>query len=145
MARRQGYIVIEISSNAWYSALCAAGIKSVFDVLANVNSKGHILREPTAEEEATLDRVWQWLELVELTNGKAKPELKLYEQTMQGESVCKGYYANGVVHIHNEDNLNCQTYLEELAHHVTGSGDYSRDFQDYAFRLSVKLAQLMGG
>jgi hypothetical protein len=134
-----------VNNQAWYTALSQVGIKSTFDVVANVNKKGDILREPTPEEQATLDGVWDWLLLVGLTEGRQKPPLKLYEKTMQAESQTKGYYSDGVVHIHNEDHLNRQTYLEEVVHHVTGASDYSRDFQDFAFRLCVKLADFMGG
>lgn len=37
---------------------------------------------------------------------------------------------------------NEQIALEELAHYITGSSDYTRDFQDFAFRLASRLAKL---
>jgi hypothetical protein len=33
-----------------------------------------------------------------------------------------------------------QTVLEELAHHLTQSQDFTRDLQDWAFELAVRLA-----
>jgi hypothetical protein len=33
-----------------------------------------------------------------------------------------------------------QTVLEELAHYLTGSKDETRDLQDWAFKLAVKMA-----
>ena len=33
-----------------------------------------------------------------------------------------------------------QTVLEEAAHYLTGSSDCTRDLQDWAFKLAVRLA-----
>ena len=64
---------------------------------------------------------------------------------MNGSAVVRGFLRDGVVYI-NEDLAKGasvelrQTVLEELAHYLTGSKDETRDLQDWAFKLAVRLA-----
>jgi hypothetical protein len=144
MAVEKGFNVVCIPESNWYAAIQRAGIKTIFDVLDNVNDNGDVLRDPTFVDQEVLDRVWTWLELVDLTNGKEKPTLKLYERILEGGTQKHGYYKDGVVHIHIEDRANPITMLEEVVHHVTGAHDCTRDFQDFAFRLAAKIAESAG-
>jgi len=57
----------------------------------------------------------------------------------------QGFLRDGVIYI-NEDLAQGtsvelrQTVLEEVAHYLTGSKDETRDLQDWAFKLAVRLA-----
>jgi hypothetical protein len=59
-----------------------------------------------------------------------------------------GFLRDGIVFI-NEDLAHGasvelrQTVLEELSHYLTGSKDCTRDLQDWAFKLAVRLAMAM--
>ncbi len=66
-----------------------------------------------------------------------------------------GFYRDGLVFINSDlagsasltnereglSNRLLKVALEEVSHHVTGSTDTSRDFQDYLLDLAVKLAR----
>jgi hypothetical protein len=62
---------------------------------------------------------------------------------MQAEYLIKGYVEKEEIYISTEDESNPQTMLEEIAHYVTGATDQSRDFQDYAFRMTTELCKLV--
>jgi len=144
MAQRKGHKVICIHNVAWYNAMVRAGIKSIIDCLDNVNENGHVIKDPSYLELEVMKQVWDWMDACDCLNGKtALPDLKLFEAPMEAESSKMGYYRNNTIYIHLESKQNHQTYLEELAHYVTGPGDYSRDFQDYAFRIATKLGLLL--
>jgi hypothetical protein len=144
-AAKQGHSVVIISDANWYKALFQAGIPTVLNVLDDVNSKGHVFKETTPEIQAVYDSTWEWIELVEMTEGKPKPPVKLYDAPMKAESETCGYYLDGTVYLKEDHSTDSQTMLEEFAHYVTGSTDLSRDFQDYAFKLATKMAQFAGG
>jgi hypothetical protein len=78
-------------------------------------------------------------------DGKAKPPIRCFRKVMDGGTVVQGFLRDGVVYV-NEDlaagtsvELR-QTILEEVAHYLTKSADCSRDLQDWAFKLAVRVA-----
>jgi hypothetical protein len=144
-AKKQGHQVVVIRDIGWYKALFQAGIKTVLQVLDDVNDKGHTFKDPTPDSQKVYDEVWEWIELVEMTEGKEKPPLKLYDEVMKAESETCGYYLEGTVYLKEDHATDRQTILEEFAHYVTGSTDMSRDFQDYAFKFGTKIAMFAGG
>jgi hypothetical protein len=138
-AERKGYQVVAVPNVGWYNALVHAGIPTLFSVLDNVNSKGHTYREAAHEQRNAYDTIWAQIEAVDMTNGKEKPPVKVFEQVMQGGEELFGYYSDGVVYLREDCVGHHQTILEEFAHYITGSTDMSRDFQDWAFRFAVKM------
>ena len=147
MAEAKGFEVKTIQSNGWYHALKSAGVPTVFDVVDDVNDKGHQIMDPTTTMICNRDRVWAWLEDVQLTKGKVKPEVKSYKVIMDGGKIRAGYYdpETKCILIHVDYAEQLSTYLEELAHYITGSTDMSRDLQNYAFQGWSDTAVLAGG
>jgi len=142
MARAKGYVPIPIANGSWRDALRATDIPSTFSVLDNVNDKGHQLSDPTPEAIKARDEVWEWLQLLGLTQNKDCPPMVLYTDIMKGGTETCGYYKDGKIFLALEHATNKQTILEELAHYITGAMDCTRDFQDFAFRVAAKMMEV---
>lgn len=99
--------------------------------------------EVTPEAEVAVAEVWDWCETFGMTHGKPKPKIGCYKQLMDGEGERLGFYKPGsdTVHIREDvaGKLAKKTALEEVAHYITGSGDYSRDIQQFAFDMVVEI------
>lgn len=132
-------------NNGWFSTMVEAGIPDV-DKLANpVEKDGGTLIDPSTDLTVQFHKVWEWLKSKELTRNKKKPKLQAFMKPMDGGFVIGGYYENGVVYVNEYGTGNrFKTIIEEIAHHVTGSSDGTRDFQDYAFLVtSMALQELV--
>lgn len=115
-------------------------VKMANEVISTVEAKGNKIVKATQRTLDAVDRVWGWIEKLELTNGHSKPKVFNFSSVMEAESITMGYSdpINDSIYINLENPDNEQTILEELAHIITnGSTDLSRDFQDYAFRIAV--------
>jgi len=141
MAREKGHRVVSLHDANWYKAIVRY-IPDAISVLDNVNKKGHVYEDLTTEAQATLDQVWADLESVQLTNGKEKPQCRLYEDIMKpdGSETLGHYHMDGIIYVRQDYATHYQTFLEEVVHHVTGAYDCSRSFQDFALKLATKMA-----
>jgi hypothetical protein len=143
LARQQGNNVIVVHHANWYNAIRNVKIRTVIDVLENVNGKGDIIKPPTATDQAVLDQIWDWFTLLDMTRNKEKPELLMYERVQTDDIQTHGYVHDDKVHILEEQRATHQVYVEEVAHYVTGSLDCTRAFQEFAFKLATKMGLLM--
>jgi hypothetical protein len=114
-------------------------------VLSADELEGREALDPTPDAVAALDWVWSKIVLAGMDDGKAKPPIRCFRKVMDGGVVTQGFLRDGTVFI-NEDLAHGasvelrQTVLEEVAHYLTGSKDCTRDLQDWAFKLAVRLA-----
>lgn len=142
IVQRKGYLPIIVPTQ-WHKALQKAGVKTSFDCLSSIEKNGATPIE-TGESfddcQQTANRVWRWLESLQLTHGKKMPTVRVYEKAMDAGSLKMGYYdaETGEVCINSQAAKSEQTMLEEFAHYITGSTDNSRDFQDFAFLVATK-------
>lgn len=145
-AIRKGYQVITLP-DGWYEAALKAELPTSLSVCENIDDKGNELLDPSPEVLATLDRVWDWVTLVGLTNGKDKPKIRRFKTIMKAESELMGYYnsTDKTIYIGVDYTTNTKVMLEEVAHYITGATDNSRDFQDWSFNFACEIAQLSGG
>lgn len=125
----------------WEYLLSSAGVVNAEKLLSTVEKGGAIECEATPTAVETFKRVWGWIESVRLTQDKAFPEVKCFTCPMSGGEERFGAYRDGVVYLNVDYDTHEQTAMEELAHYITGAGDETRDFQDYAFRLATRLAK----
>ena len=131
------------------------GVNTPGKVLSVDEMVGREITEASPDAQAAADLVWDWLEAVGLTNGKAKPPVRCFTSILDGGTMLNGYYRDGTVFINSDlaggssafagpqalpDRL-VKVALEEVAHYVTGATDNSRDFQDFLLDLAVKLAR----
>ena len=149
---RKGYIPVVAPENL-VSAASVYGVQTPASVLSVDERLGREITDPTPDAEAAVDYVWSWLEETGLTNGKEKPPVKVFTSILDGGTMLNGFYRDGTVFLHEDLGgtasivAGCQALsdrivhvaLEEVAHHVTGATDNSRDFQNFLLDLAVKL------
>lgn len=83
------------------------------------------------------NRIWKKLEKAGLTAGKQKPILRQFVKPMENGGCLNGYYDPETQAVYIErDSVSANVILEEIAHYITGAGDCTRDFQDFAFKVS---------
>lgn len=73
---------------------------------------------------------------------KTFPKVMSFKPQMNAASQVYGRYHNNIVYLHSdlEGKLLFKTALEEVVHHITGSTDMSRDFQEYLFTIITEFA-----
>lgn len=140
----KGFVPCAINSASWYEALKECGVPTQNQVLSDTESEGKVISDASPDMLASLDKVWDVLTKLDLTNGKAKPECESFSSIMDGEHLTFGYYTHGSSKIHLHKDLTAgplldKVTLEECVHYVTGSADGSRDLQDFLFRMIVAL------
>lgn len=123
------------------------GVKTPSKVLSEDDRLGREILEPNEAAIDVLDYCWAMLVASNLTQGKEKPSVKLFNDIMRAESTVRGFYRIGGDTIYlNQDICNGMsedlkmTCLEELGHYATQSLDNSRDFQDFFIRLAIRIA-----
>lgn len=151
MALRKGYKVVT-APEAFVIAAGQYGLRTPEKILSQDDRDGREILEPTAEAVTALNYMWEMVESVGMTNGKEKPYVKCFTQMMNAGMVVSGFQRDTGVYINLDIAGNTTTegkdlsnklkvvMLEEIAHHVTGATDNSRDFQDFAFNLAIKFA-----
>lgn len=155
---RKGFVPVVAPENL-VSAAASYGVQTSASVLSVDELSGREIMDATPDAQAAVDLVWELLEEVGLSNGKEKPPVRCFASILDGGTMLNGYFRDGEVFIHRDlggsgtevagrnalsDRL-VKVALEELAHFVTGSGDNSRDFQDFVLELAVKLARKCEG
>lgn len=114
-------------------------------VLSKSEKDGKKIEPASAEMIQCTDKVWKMLESFGLTKNKNCPEVKGFTDVMDGGSLTLGYYIPGEACIYLNNTLGTgklmfSTALEEIVHYVTGSGDFSRDIQDFLFNLITEMS-----
>jgi hypothetical protein len=127
---------------SWAEAASQGGVNSAESLLTKAESTEGIT--PTDTQPRTLEackRVWEYLELAGMTEGREFPAIRQYVSTMHMNSTMYGFYDSVTeeVWLHDEHATNYKTILEELVHYVSGANDESRDFQDYVLRFASRL------
>lgn len=139
---RKGYTPVVLPCG-WHDRLeTATTVKKDSEVIASHELKGQEVEPATEDMVSTVDKVWELIEIAEMTKGKAKPAILAFKPHMESEAQTYGQYDNGTVYLH-KDLAGKQLYavaLEEIAHHITGAGDMSRDLQEFTFRLVAAIA-----
>lgn len=151
---RKGYKPVVAPENL-ISAAGLYGVKTSSAVLSADELVGREITKATVDAQAAVDYIWDLIEEIGLTNGKDKPEVRSFSSILDAGTMLNGYYRDGIVYINRDlagdaflvagskalsDRL-LKVALEELAHHTTKSSDNSRDFQDYALEVAVRLAR----
>lgn len=158
IAARKGYKVVT-APEAFVQAAEKHGVATPAKVLTADQRAGREIFDSTPDAEAAVDFAWNLVVKYGVANGKDRPAVKTFRKIMDAGSQTLGFYKEGVVYI-NQDiaaggsltlgwhGLTQQllvTALEEVAHHVTGATDNSRDFQDFMLNLIVYMAKEAAG
>lgn len=141
--RGKGKEAFVLPSN-WVKVLGEMDAPTEDRILSASEKAGEVLSEPTADMVKAVDDVWDLLKLYDMTNDKEKPPVKAFMSIMDAGTQRRGEYRDGTVLLHVDmgsmSPLLRKVALEEVAHHVTGAGDMSRDLQDFMFRLVSVIA-----
>jgi hypothetical protein len=135
------------------------GVQTPARVLSADELSGRQVTGPTPDARAAVDLAWGLLEAVGLTNGRAKPPVKCFTSLLDGGVMLNGFYRDGGVFLNGDlaasgsavagrhalPHRLVKVALEEVAHHVTGATDNSRDFQDFLLDLAVRLGRRREG
>jgi len=144
LVRRKGKPAKAVQSSGWVQAAERFGITTATKVLTDAESKG---REDCPVTQAALDavkEVWGWVVSLGMTGGKEMPGVACYCDLTNAEMDLMGYYKNGVVYFREDiasggNKYLLKTALEEVAHHITGAGDSSRDLQNFLIDLVCEI------
>jgi hypothetical protein len=141
---RKGYDPLEVPETVARAAE-EYGCPTPSKILSADELDGRESFDPTPDAVAALDWVWERINQAGMDDGKAKPEIRCFRKVMNGGTVVLGFLRDGIVYV-NEDLATGasvelrQTVLEEVAHYLTESKDCTRDLQDWAFKLAVRVA-----
>ncbi len=155
---RKGFTPVE-APESLISAAASYGVQTSASVLSVDEISGREVTDATPDAQAAVDFMWELLEEMSLTNGKEKPLVYCFTGILDAGTMVNGYYRDDAVFINSDlgqsgsvmagrsalSNRLVKVVLEELTHHVTSSGDNSRDFQDFVLEVAVKLARKCEG
>lgn len=116
------------------------------DVLNYNDLNGRKVKEPTDIMRRRLAEIWDAIDRVGMTNDKACPYIKSYDQITESKGASEGYYYHDDCVYVRSDHENDHGFhlkhiiLHELVHHITGAKDYSADYQEYLCKLGLKWA-----
>lgn len=139
----KGHKTKVVRSESFVKVARSMGVKDVASVLGKHATDGKIECEPTKAALEAVSTVWEWCERENMTNRKPMPIVGCFRQIMDGEKECLGYHELGTNKVFLREDIAgkiaLKVALEEVAHYITGSGDCSRDFQNFAFDMIVEL------
>jgi len=146
MVHKKGHRAATLPTS-WVESAKSNGIAGANDYLTPAEEQGKETMDASPAARDALDTIWGWIELCHMTAGAEKPDIRCFRTIVTSASILNGYYDDGVVYL-NEMNATAvtedllQTCLEECAHHITKSGDGSRDLQSWAFQFATKRCTL---
>lgn len=144
-AESKGYQVYNVNPE-FFNMCVELSLPNAYTVLTKDERAGREISEPTPAAINAVDYIWEKIENFQMTNGKCKPQVKIFSMIMNCGSQLLGYQSGDLIYLNrdivpNEPNaFNPQllaTVLEEIAHYVTGATDNSRDFQDYVINFAI--------
>jgi len=143
--QRKGHAVKPVQATAWTRSAERFGIRTASTVLSSNEQRGRDKLPATDAAIKAVDVVWGWLECLNMTQGKEKPEVGCYRDIMQAESDVHGFQEGNGVYLREDIANGLSKYLlkvayEEVVHYVTGATDNSRDFQSFLIDCFVELA-----
>ena len=153
MVSRKGFKVV-VAPEKFVNVAQKYGIRTPASVLSEDEKSGRQIFDATSSAQLAVDFIWDLCEKHSMTNGKKKPLVKTFRKIMDAGSQLLGFYKDNVVYLNldiatevnvtNWKDLSHQlltTTLEEVAHHASGAGDFSRDLQDWAFNMVMHVAR----
>lgn len=141
LLKRKGFKTVVVSDKQ-FTLLKSKNIRTHLDVLSEDERAGIIYIDPTQEMIVMLDKVWSFLERLNLTQCKSKPSLQAYIDPNSSKGTMWGYQLGNSVYIKDSCSGThlFKVMLEELTHYITNTHDYTREFQDYLLDIIFSLS-----
>jgi hypothetical protein len=143
MVEGKGHKVIRASGDV-ADALKMAGLKTSSEVLNLHEIQGHEVVPPSRNVQNVANKVWNMCVERNLTMSKPQPEVFCFHQNTVVTGSLKGYQDKDAIFIRSDIQEDrgmdlLITVIEETAHYITGAADFTRDIQDFAFRIAATL------
>jgi hypothetical protein len=142
---KKGYTPKTVKSQSWVNTAKRMGVQHSSDILTDNEARGREIIPATDAAVQAVDTVWSWIEALGLTQGKDKPLVYGFREL--GEGIVMGYWEEGTNKVFLREDISTavneytlKVALEETVHYITGPTDGSRDLQQFAFDMIVKLA-----
>ena len=140
----KGYDPVEVPETV-VNAADEYGCPTPSKILSADELDGRESFDPTPDAVAALDWVWERINQAGMDDGKARPPIRCFRKVMNGGTVVHGFLRDGMVYVNEDLAVGAsvelrQTVLEEVAHYLTNLADCTRDLQDWAFKLAVRVA-----
>jgi hypothetical protein len=105
--------------------------------------EGFELITPRPETQKNFDNVCGLIEMLNLSNGKARPSLTCFKTKNGVKPGVLGFYqpAAQMVSIWDEQGSSIRTMVHELCHHYSGALDWQSEFADYAHRVIGEVVE----
>lgn len=128
----------------WYDMIVS--INPELDGLAKLSKAGKAgltILEPSQQAKSNMQKVYDIFDMLGLTNGKALPKLESFTTTNGQMPKALGMYCprSQTISIWRDQEASLQTMIEEMAHHLSGKEDCTRQFQEFIFRGLTELMQ----
>lgn len=146
--KKKGSTPRTVYSDSWLKAGAKYDIKEELSIVTEEDKKATEYFEATPEVLTVLDDVWNFVVKLDKANGKDKPACKVFTEIATEESTRLGYYSKDVIYVNKDISIGLSdmlysTVFEEVCHHVSGSMDFTRSFQDYLFSLLVQARKVI--
>jgi len=146
LVKRKGKPATAVQSPGWVQAAERFGIVTAAKVLTDTEITGREECPVTPAAYKAVETVWGWVVSLGMANGKEMPKVACFRDLTNAEENMMGFYEYGTVHLREDiasggNKYLLKTALEEVAHHVTGAGDNSRDIQNFFIDMIVEIAR----
>jgi len=142
-AARKGYKVVRLPYELYgqFSYQTCGRFRTIHSILDRDDIAGRELCEASESMQESVNRIWSRLESINYTFGKPCPPVSGFRYLVHAEGKTNGYYWRDGIYLN--DTLGAgmemdQVSLEEIAHHITGATDNSRDFQEFLLSVAVR-------
>lgn len=115
-------------------ALKNIGIPTASEFLSSQQKEYEKVQDPTPEAQAVFDSTWDAFLHHSLTRDRPKPSLMQFLPRPGLSTITSGSYSDGTCYLNKEtagtvhERSAC---IEEIAHHITGASDETREFQTF--------------
>lgn len=137
-----GRTPIVVDSETLRKIFSKGGVPATLDVISSIQRDQKTVTDPNEKSQCRFNGIWQRFVGMEMTRGKDKPSLMIFEQREGLSEIVFGQYLNGVCYI-NKDCVGSEmeqvAMVEEICHHITGASDMSRDFQTFLVKAIENL------
>lgn len=145
MVEKKGYNPVVVKPEM-KNVLKSFGIRTSSDVLDHFEASGRQKIDLSPEQIQKMQDIWNLLEELGVTAGREIPTLEGFHTLMNASSLTFAYYdfardtvgMSGDV-INDAGHLFPTCAIEEYAHSITKSADFTRDMQDFGMRVAGML------
>lgn len=127
-----GWKPIVVTNISLFELLKRAGVRTVVGTLSQQDQTYELVKHAEPGTEFIFNETWDSFDRHGLTKGKLKPQVVVFKQRPGATEHVLGSYGDNICYINLDVVGSMQerwACVEEIAHHISGSLDFSRGFQ----------------